>query len=200
VRGGDASPPRAPARDTDLPGVQLRPSQFDEVRALSGIFAKMCPEAGSRLSDRGSHGECGFLCLAFALMTQGKLQFLDAAAYASPTLRDHHLARSLRARVCAHGRHLTTQTAMVAQDGAGGGESITIAAAMVSSFASWINRDDAERFGGSALTVGTYLSLMSRSADPEAEPPTLGTYLDSGGLVLAADLYLARMHVRRRQM
>ena len=196
MRGGEASPPRAPAHDTDLPGVQLWPSQFDEVRALSGIFAKMCPEAGSRLSDRGSHGECGFLCLAFALMTQGKLPFLDAAAYASPTLRDHHLARSLRARVCAHGRRLTTQTAMVAQDGAGGGESITIAAAMVSSFASWINRDDAERFGGSALTVGTYLSLMSRSADPEAEPPTLGTYLDSGGLVLAADLYLARIVVR----
>ena len=126
MRGGEASPPRAPAHDTDLPGVQLRPSQFDEVRALSGIFAKMRPEAGSRLSDRGSHGECGFLCLAFALMTQGKLQFIDAAAYASPTLRDHHLARSLRAPVCAHGRRLTTQTAMVAQDGAGGGESIHI--------------------------------------------------------------------------
>ena len=196
MRGGEASPPRAPAHDTDLPGVQLRPSQFDEVRALSGIFAKMRPEAGSRLSDRGSHGECGFLCLAFALMTQGKLQFIDAAAYASPTLRDHHLARSLRARVCAHGRHLTTQTAMVAQDGAGGGESITIAAAMVSSLASWISRDDAARFGGGALTVGTYLSLMSRSADPDAEPPTLGTYLDSGSLALAADLYLIRIIVR----
>ena len=54
VRGGEASPPRAPAHDTDLPGVQLWPSQFDEVRALSGIFAKMCPEAGAAGAARGA--------------------------------------------------------------------------------------------------------------------------------------------------
>jgi len=120
VRGGEASPPRAPAHDADLPGVHLLPSQFDEVRAPSGILAEMRLKAGSRLSDRGSHGKCGFLCLAFALMIQGKLPFLDAAAYASPTLRDHHLARALICvLICAHGRHLTTQVAMVAQDGTG---------------------------------------------------------------------------------
>ena len=31
---------------------------------------------------------------------------------------------------------------------------------------------------------------MNISADPDTEPPTLGTYLDSGGLALIADLYL----------
>jgi len=46
---------------------------------------------------------------------------------------------------------------------------------MLSSLASWIRRDNVARFGGGALTVGTYLSLMSRSADMNAELPTLGT-------------------------
>ena len=67
---------------------------------------------------------------------------------------------------------------------------------MLSSLASWIRRDNVARFGGGALTVGTYLSLMSRSADMDAELPTLGTYLDSGGLALIADLYRVRIVVR----
>ena len=172
VRGGDLTPPGARARDMSLPGVHLLPAQFDEVHALSGIFVSMCLEAGSRLSDRGSRGDCGFLCVAVALMSQGKLPLLDAAAFASPSLRDHHSARSLRALVCAHGRRPETQVAMVARDGVGGGEPVTFAQAMVSSFAAWISRDDAARFGSDALAAGTYLSLMNISADPDAEPPT----------------------------
>ena len=196
VRGGDLTPPGARARDVSLPGVHLLPAQFDEVHALSGIFVSMRLEAGSRLSDRGSRGDCGLLCVAVALMSQGKLPLLDAAAFASPSLRDHHSARSLRALVCAHGRRPETQVAMVARDGVGGGEPVTFAQAMVSSFAAWISRDDAALFGSEALTVGAYLSLMSISADSDTEPPTLGTYLDSGGLLLIADLYLARIVVR----
>ena len=196
VRGGESTPPCTGVYDAGLPGVHLLPSQFDEVRSLSGVFAKMRLEAGLRLSDRGSHGDCGFLCMAVALRSQGKLPPLDATAFASPMLRDQHSAGSLRALTCVHGRRPETQLAVIAQSGVGGGEAVTFATAMMSSFAAWLSRDHAARFGDDTLTLGTYLSLMSISANLDAEPPTLGTYLDSGGLTLIADLYLVRIVVR----
>ena len=49
VRGGESTPPCTGVYDAGLPGVHLLPSQFDEVRSLSGVFAKMRLEAGLRL-------------------------------------------------------------------------------------------------------------------------------------------------------
>merc|ERR1712166_1274862 len=154
---------------------------------------------GYRLSDRGGGGDCGFLCLACALAQLGllsgsALESVGSHVFNGAAARDQFFAEIIRASICAHGRCLSTQMAAVVNDG-GPGEAPTIAQSLLSSFSAWAAYAEADAFGKELLAVDTYLALMSVGGVPLAEPPVVGTYMDSGAFILTADLYLLRIIV-----
>ena len=183
--------------------VRLAEARFEEVRLLSGIFQPLSDalsqSTGYRLSDRGGGGDCGFLCLACALAQLGllsgsALESVGSHVFNGAAARDQFFAEIIRASICAHGRCLSTQMAAVVDDG-GPGEAPTIAQSLLSSFSAWAAYAEADAFGKELLAVDTYLALMSVGGVPLAEPPVVGTYMDSGAFILTADLYLLRIIV-----
>lgn len=195
------SPTAAPA--VELPGVRLPADRFGEVRPLTGMFlalaAAILQATEYDLTDRGGGGDCGFLCLGVALVRLGLIVDMgsactttgDPSPFDSVAAHDKYHADQVRLAICQHGRLPATQTATVAGDG-GGGQSQTLAHAMMSSFSSWAGRQEATTYGDRLLEVGTYLAEMSIGGSPHR----IGTYMDSGALVLAADCWRLRIVVR----
>ena len=209
VRGGAPTPPDvAPPPFLFLPSPSVTAGVAASLTTAVGCFSlyesRLPPNR--RVFDFGGGGDCGFNCFGVGAVLMGRLLPVSDCPLEGLVKHQRAYGEQARSRCVAHARLMNTLSAVIADSGAGGGDLILFAEAIVSSMASWPGlRSALSAQDLTSVSVESWLSAMSRSQSDELsvgrdggwqndrDHARMGVYADSGALLILADFFRARV-------